>query len=76
VFNFFTTDKTRTVKGLSFEKKNIEVLLLTALVAIAVQYSLHRVEEGHVGVYFRGGAMLQVPDLSTARLSNTISIVC
>merc|ERR1719312_1426214 len=26
---------------------------------IAVQYSLHKVEEGHVGVYFRGGAMLQ-----------------
>jgi len=27
--------------------------------AVSVQYSLHRVEEGHVGVYFRGGAMLQ-----------------
>ena len=24
-----------------------------------LQYSLHRIEEGHVGVYFRGGAMLQ-----------------
>ncbi len=31
-----------------------------AVAAVAVQYSLHRVEEGHVGVYFRGGAMLQV----------------
>jgi len=26
---------------------------------IVQQYSLHRIEEGHVGVYFRGGAMLQ-----------------
>jgi len=29
------------------------------LLGMAVQFSLHRVEEGHVGVYFRGGAMLQ-----------------
>lgn len=28
------------------------------LMGLAVQFSLHRVEEGHVGVYFRGGAML------------------
>lgn len=26
---------------------------------VIVQFSLHKVEEGHVGVYFRGGAMLQ-----------------
>lgn len=26
--------------------------------AFIVQYALHKVEEGHVGVYFRGGAML------------------
>lgn len=26
---------------------------------VVVQFSIHKVEEGHVGVYFRGGAMLQ-----------------
>jgi len=29
------------------------------LFGVIVQFSLHKVEEGHVGVYFRGGAMLQ-----------------
>jgi len=29
------------------------------LFGVVVQFSLHKVEEGHVGVYFRGGAMLQ-----------------
>jgi len=32
---------------------------LVVLFGVIVQYSLHRIEEGHVGVYFRGGAMLQ-----------------
>lgn len=32
---------------------------LMVVFGVGVQYSLHRVEEGHVGVYFRGGAMLQ-----------------
>ncbi|XP_023336995.1 erlin-2-B [Eurytemora carolleeae] len=31
---------------------------LIAAVAVVLQYALHKVEEGHVGVYFRGGAML------------------
>merc|ERR1719292_60699 len=35
------------------------VTVLAVLLGVAVQYSLHRVEEGHVGVYFRGGAMLE-----------------
>jgi len=35
------------------------VALLLVVFGMGVQYSLHRVEEGHVGVYFRGGAMLQ-----------------
>ena len=26
---------------------------------LSFQFSIHKVEEGHVGVYFRGGAMLQ-----------------
>merc|ERR1719264_1554188 len=34
------------------------IATLMVLLGIAVQFSLHRVEEGHVGVYFRGGAML------------------
>jgi len=32
---------------------------LIVLFGVVVQYSLHKIEEGHVGVYFRGGAMLQ-----------------
>lgn len=32
---------------------------LVVVFGVVVQYSLHRIEEGHVGVYFRGGAMLQ-----------------
>jgi len=31
----------------------------TALVAVLLNFSLHRIEEGHVGVYYRGGALLQ-----------------
>ncbi|XP_037086491.1 erlin-1-like [Pollicipes pollicipes] len=29
------------------------------MVALTVNFSLHKIEEGHVGVYFRGGALLQ-----------------
>lgn len=32
---------------------------LAMLFGVIVQFSLHKVEEGHVGIYFRGGAMLQ-----------------
>merc|ERR1719333_734716 len=32
---------------------------LVVLFGVIVQYSIHRIDEGHVGVYFRGGAMLQ-----------------
>jgi len=35
------------------------IAVFMVVFGIAVQYSLHKVEEGHVGVYFRGGAMLQ-----------------
>lgn len=34
-------------------------LMAIVIMSMAIQYSLHKVEEGHVGVYFRGGAMLQ-----------------
>jgi len=34
-------------------------LIAVVIMSMAIQYSLHKVEEGHVGVYFRGGAMLQ-----------------
>lgn len=33
--------------------------IFAVVFGIAVQYSLHKVEEGHVGVYYRGGAMVQ-----------------
>lgn len=32
---------------------------LALVFGLIVQFSLHKVEEGHVGIYFRGGAMLQ-----------------
>lgn len=31
---------------------------LVAFLAIFVSFSIHKIEEGHVGVYFRGGALL------------------
>jgi len=34
------------------------VAIIVLLLGVGVQYSLHRVEEGHLGVYFRGGAQL------------------
>jgi len=52
------TTGTLIVKTSSILQRLVAVVLI-ALVAIAVPYSLHWVEEGHVGVYFRGGAMLQ-----------------
>jgi len=33
--------------------------VFVVLFGLAVQFSLHQIEEGHVGVYYRGGAMLQ-----------------
>lgn len=30
-----------------------------AVFAIIVQFSLHKIDEGHVGVYYRGGALLK-----------------
>jgi len=33
--------------------------VLVLLFGLVVQFGLHKIEEGHVGVYFRGGAMLQ-----------------
>jgi len=33
-------------------------LLFILILGFGIQYSLHKVEEGYVGVYFRGGAML------------------
>jgi regulator of protease activity HflC (stomatin/prohibitin superfamily) len=34
-------------------------VILIVLLGLGIQYSLHKVEEGHVGIYYRGGAMLQ-----------------
>ncbi|XP_026470557.1 erlin-2-like [Ctenocephalides felis] len=34
-------------------------LFIVLVTIVCVNYSLHKVEEGHVGVYFRGGALLQ-----------------
>eukprot|EP01136_Pigoraptor_vietnamica_P036614 Opistho-1_new@103434 len=34
------------------------VVILLALAALTVNFSVHKVEEGHVGVYYRGGALL------------------
>ena len=33
-------------------------VVLIALCAIIFNFSIHKIEEGHVGVYFRGGALL------------------
>ncbi|XP_014610067.1 PREDICTED: erlin-1-like [Polistes canadensis] len=40
-----------------FRQKYIRICL-PACLAIVLHFSLHRIEEGHVGVYFRGGALL------------------
>ncbi|XP_043490739.1 erlin-2-like [Polistes fuscatus] len=40
-----------------FRQKYIRICL-PACLAIVLNFSLHRIEEGHVGVYFRGGALL------------------
>ena len=34
------------------------VLVVSALTLLFLSLGFHRVEEGHVGVYFRGGALL------------------
>jgi len=34
-------------------------IIFVVILGLVIQYSLHKIEEGHVGVYFRGGAMLQ-----------------
>ncbi|KAI5638443.1 SPFH domain / band 7 family domain-containing protein [Phthorimaea operculella] len=34
--------------------------LIILVVGVTVHFSLHKVEEGHVGVYYRGGALLPV----------------
>ncbi|XP_012268023.1 erlin-1-like [Athalia rosae] len=38
--------------------QNIIGLCLLVCLAVVFNFSLHRIEEGHVGVYFRGGALL------------------
>lgn len=35
-------------------------VVIVAVVAIMVNFSLHKVDEGHTGVYYRGGALLKV----------------
>ncbi|XP_053548131.1 erlin-1 [Bombina bombina] len=37
------------------------VAVVTALVAMILHVSIHKVEEGHLAVYYRGGALLSVP---------------
>ncbi|XP_012285043.1 erlin-2-B isoform X2 [Orussus abietinus] len=38
--------------------QGVIAMCFTACLAIVFHFSLHRIEEGHVGVYFRGGALL------------------
>ncbi|XP_046410259.1 erlin-1-like isoform X1 [Neodiprion fabricii] len=38
--------------------QNIIGLCILVCLAVVFNFSLHRIEEGHVGVYFRGGALL------------------
>ncbi|XP_031778530.1 erlin-1 [Nasonia vitripennis] len=38
--------------------QNIIVMCFLVCLAVVFNFSLHRIEEGHVGVYFRGGALL------------------
>ena len=33
--------------------------ILVCCVALAIHMSLHEIDEGHVGVYYRGGALLK-----------------
>jgi len=54
-----------TVNRLYFNAKDLIIMtpgsigiVLIALCAIVVNFSIHKIEEGHVGVYFRGGALL------------------
>jgi len=35
------------------------LIILIVLLAMLTQFSLHKVEEGHIAVYYRGGALLQ-----------------
>ena len=36
----------------------VVILASVATVAIMVHFAFHRIDEGHVGVYYRGGALL------------------
>jgi regulator of protease activity HflC (stomatin/prohibitin superfamily) len=36
----------------------IVLVVLVAVAAVMVNFSLHKIEEGNVGVYYRGGALL------------------
>jgi len=47
--------------------------LLIVAAAILVAVSLHRIEEGYVGVYYRGGALLS--EMSTAGYQNMVPVV-
>ena len=38
--------------------KSLVMFIAIVAVAILAQTAIHRIEEGHVGVYYRGGAML------------------
>jgi regulator of protease activity HflC (stomatin/prohibitin superfamily) len=35
------------------------IVIGMAVLGVIVNLSLHRIDEGHVGVYYRGGALLQ-----------------
>lgn len=60
-----------------FDQNTIGIGFLV-LLAVVYNFSIHRIEEGHVGVYFRGGALLpevscpgfhmMIPFLTTYRL--------
>ncbi|CAG4960145.1 unnamed protein product [Parnassius apollo] len=44
------------------DQSSVLALVILA-VGVTVHFSLHKVEEGHVGVYYRGGALLPVTSL-------------
>lgn len=47
--------------------------LLIVGVAVLLSVSMHRIDEGYVGVYYRGGALL--PEMSTAGYQNMLPVV-
>ncbi|XP_073408165.1 erlin-1 isoform X1 [Dendrobates tinctorius] len=47
--------------GMTMAQLGVLVGVMTALVALILHSSIHKVEEGHLAVYYRGGALLSSP---------------